>query len=221
MKKKILSIVLCFALVAGCCVAFTPATVQAKKFSKTKVKVAVKKCKGSIYLPEDDVSCKKVGLVTNKNKQLADVTFDVIYYKGKGSDKKEVYRTSHSLIVAQVSYIGIGNVEEMPSFSSYKIKHIKIKKAKGKQISKKKVIIKNIKKQDGLKRISMKNNSKSDGVFERVRVYFNKKGKLLSVSSTCIQELHAGEKIKIYNTDYSGKYYKMKTYYNYIKAKLN
>ena len=221
MKKKLLSIVLCFVLVAGCCVAFAPATVQAKKFSKKKVKIAVKKCKGSVYLPEDDCACKKVILVTNKNKKLADVTFDVIYYKGKGSDKKEVYRTSHSLIVAQVSYIGIGNAEEMPSFSSYKIKHIKIKKAKGKQISKKKVIIKNIKKQDGLKRISMKNNSKSDGVFERVRVYFNKKGKLLNISSTCIQELRAGEKVKIYNTDYSGKYYKMKTYYNYIKAKLD
>lgn len=220
MKKKVLSIVLCFALIFGCCATFSPATVQAKKFSKKKVKVVVKKCKGSLYLPEDDTSCKKVILITNKNKKLADVSFNIVYYKGKGAKKKKVYKTSHYLTVAQLSYVGIGNVEEIPSYSSFKIKKIKIKKASGKQIPVKKVVIKKIKKQDGLARISMKNNSKSDGVFERVRVYYNKRGKIIDLTSTCYQEIPAGKKVKIYYTDRKGKYYRMETYYNYIKIKI-
>ena len=217
MKKKLLSIVLCFALIFGCCAAFTPSVVQAKKFSKKKVKIAVKKCKDKIYLPEDDISCNKVILVTNKNKKLASVSFDVVYYK----DNAEVHKTSHNLTVAQVCYMGVGNDEGMPKFDKYKIKNIKIKKMKGKQIPKKKVIIKKAKKQDGYKRISIKNNSKSDGIFERAKIYYNKKGKIIAVSSTCYQELKAGKKTTIYDTDYTGKYKKVKVYYNYIKAKLN
>lgn len=222
MKKKLLSIVLCFALVAGCCVAFTPATVQAKKFSKKKVKFVMMKPTKSFYLPEDDIATKNVLLIINKNSKRADVEFDVCYYKGKGANKKLVYTQKHSVYVTIIAYIGIGNEEGMPKFSSFKIKHKKIKKAKGKIIPMSKVQVKKLKKQDGNTRISMKNNSKYDGVFEIVLVYYNKKGKPVYLSSTTPWELKKGKETKIF-FEYKPKgvkYKKIKGYYNFFKCKI-
>ena len=221
MKKRVLSIVLCMALVFGCCAAFTPSVVQAKKFSKKQVKIVKTKIKKGFYLPEDDVACDAVYLITNKNKKPASVSFDIYYYSGKGADKKVVYKTHRESIVAQAAFFGIGNDEEMPKYSSYKIKHIKIKKAKAKLISKKKVEIKKLKKEDGNTRISIKNNSKSKGAFEIVLAFCNKKGKVVYLTSTTPWELKPGKKTKIY-FDYKAKgvkYKKIKAAYNYFKVK--
>ena len=211
MKRKILSIVLCFTLVFGCCAAFSPMKVDAKKFSKKKVKLVVKKCKGKIYLPEDDISCKEFIMITNKNKQLADVSFTITYYNGK----TEVFGATYFVCFAQLYYMGIGNEEEMKPYTSYKIKFHYAKKFKAKQIPKKKVIIKKVKKG----KISIKNKSKYNGLFERARIYYKKKGKVVAVDSTCYQEIKAGKKVTINDMSYKGKYYKKKTYYNYFEKK--
>ncbi len=126
MKKKVLSIVLCLTLVLGCSTVATPTLVQAKKFSKKKVKF-VKFKPEYFMLPEDDVTCDEVMLIINKNKKPAVVTFTIEYYNGKLLVKGE----SRYMNVAQIAYVGIGNDEEL-QYTSYKIKKIKIKKSKTK-----------------------------------------------------------------------------------------
>ncbi len=218
--KKLIRIMFCLAVVLGCLTIVTPTKVEAKKFSKKQVKMYRYKAKG-FMLPEDDVSCKEVILFVNKNKKAAEVTFDLVYYKGKGDDKVEIFRSSNRAVVMQVDYVGIGNEEELGKYTSCEIQNLKIKKLNLDRIAKSKVKIKTKKKykKAGYKKITIKNNSDSRGQFEIVNVFYNKKGKPVYFSSTTPLDINAGDKATAYiDYKYSGKKYKkVKTYYNFMK----
>ena len=219
MKKKLLSIVLCMALIFGCCATFMPAEVQAKKFKKKLVKMVKFAPKGGFYLPEDDVSSDACLLFFNKNKKPAEVTFDVYYYKGKGANKKCVKKEPHARVVFQMAYDGIGNDEEMVKYDSYKIKHYKVKKSNVKVIPKKKVVVKNKKFKDGTKGVTIKNNSKIAGYFEIVNVYYNKNGKIKDFETTTASLVEPGKKeINTVGVQIPKKTAKrVKTFYNYYE----
>ncbi|HAR91490.1 MAG TPA: hypothetical protein DCR28_00075 [Eubacterium sp.] len=219
MKKKLLSIVLSLTLVIGCCATFAPATVQAKKFKASKVKI-VKFSPEYLMLPEDDIACKKVYLFINKNKQVARVDVTVRYFKGK----EEVHTDKFACEISKIAYIGIGNIEE--SYDTYKVDISKVRKAKGvKQIKKKKVKI-TYKKTDvkGRKKVTIKNKSKSNGVFQIVNVFYNKKGKVVDMQCTHLLDIKKKKKKSDYlffkavtGLGSKIKYKKMKTFYNFIK----
>lgn len=217
MKKKLLSIVLCFALIFGCCAAFTPSVVQAKKFSKKKVKVV--KIKPDAYMiPEDDIMVNELLIFINKNKQMAKVKVTVDYYK----DKENIIHQDYDLNVAQVGYVGLGNVES--SYDYYKYKITSIKKSKSKQIPKKKVKIKLKKIGNGTKKVTIKNTSKSNGVFQIVNLFYNKKGKVTDMEATYVMDLKKKKKdfdyLNYKPKTYLGKtlkYKKRKTFYNFVK----
>ena len=219
MKKKLLSIVLCLTLVIGCCAAFAPATVQAKKFKASKVKI-VKFSPEYLMLPEDDNACDKVYLFINKNKQVAQVDVKVTYYK----DKEVIQTDEFTRDIPKIAYVGIGCIEE--SYDTYKVEISKIRKAKGvKQIKKKKVKI-TYKKTDvkGQKKVTIKNKSKTNGVFQIVNVFYNKKGKVVDMQSTRFLDIKKKKKKSDYlffkavtGLGKKIKYKKMKTFYNFVK----
>ena len=219
MKKKLLSIVLCMALAFGCCAAFTPAKVEAKKFKKKLVKMVTYKQKNGFYLPEDDVACDAALLFFNKNKKPAEVSFDIYYYKGKGENKKVVRKEERSVLVVQFAFAGIGNDEEMVKYDTYKIKHYKVKKSKVKVISKKKVVVKNKKFKDGTKGVTIKNKSKIAGYFEIVNVYYKKNGKIKDFETTTPSLVQPGKKeINTVGVQIPKKKAKrVKTFYNYYE----
>ena len=219
MKKKILSIVLCFALVFGCCASFTPTVVQAKKFSKKKVKIV--KFKPDCYmLPEDDISVKELLLFINKNKQMANVKVTVDYFY----QKENIDHQEYNLDVAQVGCVGLGNIESPYDYYKYKIS--KIKKSKSKQIPKKKVKIKTKKFEKSTKEVTIKNTSKSNGTFQMVNLFYNKKGKVVYYEATYMMDIKKKKKETAYLNykprTYVGttvKFKKRKTFYNFVKYK--
>ncbi len=214
--QKITSYIVAITLVFGCLALIAPKKVEAKAFDSKKVDVKVIKDK---FFPsdEDGSYSKYVVVIHNENKQMAEVTFTVVCMSS--DEVGETYE--RTVEVADFGYCRVGDSED--DWSDYKIKDIKVKKYPGKRIKKKKVKVKVGKKnKKGVASVTIKNNSKYKGYFEITNVFYNKKGKVVYISSTDTLKIKPGKKKKSklgyvpYNLDNKKiKYKKMKTYKNY------
>ena len=214
--KTITSYLVCVTMVFTCLTFVKPMKTWAKAFDPKKVDVKVIKDK---FFPsdEDGSYSKYVVVIHNNNKKMAQVTFTVVCMSS--DEVGETYE--RTVEVADFGFVRVGDSED--DWSDYKIKNIEVKKYQGKRIKKKQVKVKVGKKnKSGIAKVTIKNNSKFKGFFEITNVFYNKKGKVVYISSTDTLKIKPGKKKKSklgytpYNLESKKiKYKKMKTFKNY------